>query len=125
MKEYLTRKNIGLALALLYAVPITMGAIGKLASGEQTLIMLSYNNIEEWMMIIGIGEIISLILFLIPKTMRLGAMLLAAYFGGAIMFHMAHPIDEHTGFLAPSIYLTILLVISWIRGLNLIEPKKE
>lgn len=39
---------------------------------------------------IGIIEIISLILFLIPRTAILGTLLLVAYMGGAIVTHLQH-----------------------------------
>lgn len=121
MKKYLTRKNIGLVMALLFAIPITMGAFFKLIQHEEVITNFASGGLDGWAMIVGIGEIVSLILFLVPKTMRLGAMLLAAYFGGAIMFHMSHTDPEHQSLIAPSVYLCILMVISWVRGMDLIQ----
>jgi hypothetical protein len=40
--------------------------------------------------IIGIIELISIILFLVPRTGVLGALLLIAYMGGAIASHLEH-----------------------------------
>ena len=40
--------------------------------------------------IIGVIEIISIILFIIPRTRILGTLLLAAYMGGAIATHLEH-----------------------------------
>jgi len=120
MKKYLTRKNIGWALTVLLALPLLGSAGGKLMGSEEVVTMLSSHNLKSWVTIIGIGELASLILFIIPKTMRLGALLLSAYFGGAIMFHMAHPDPAQQAFVGPAAFLIFIWAIAWIRGLNLI-----
>jgi uncharacterized membrane protein YphA (DoxX/SURF4 family) len=40
--------------------------------------------------LIGVIEILALILFIIPRTGLLGALLLIAYMGGAIVTHLQH-----------------------------------
>ena len=42
------------------------------------------------MQMIGVVELISIILFLVPRTGVLGTLLLAAYMGGAIATHLEH-----------------------------------
>jgi DoxX-like family len=51
---------------------------------------------------IGVVELISIILFLIPRTAVLGTLLLAAYMGGAIATHVQHdqPIMASVGISA-------------------------
>lgn len=39
---------------------------------------------------IGVVEVISLVLFIVPRTGVLGALLLIAYLGGAIATHLQH-----------------------------------
>lgn len=125
MKKYLTRTNIGWAMTLLFCLPMAGSIFGKLSKSQETLDMFASHNIADWITIIGIGEIIALVLFIVPQTMRLGAMMLAAYFGGAIMFHMAHPNEELTAFTAPTVFLIIVLTISWVRGMDLISVGKK
>ena len=98
---------------------LIMSAGGKLMQSQEPLDMLSSNNLGDWVFIIGLGEIISLILFIIPRTMTLGALALSAYFGGAIMFHMAHPDPANQSFLSPAIFLIVVWVAGWLRGLDL------
>ena len=119
MKKYLTRKNLGWALSALLALVLLGSAFGKLSGDADTAKMLGSHNLTPWTMIIGIGELASLFLFLIPKTMRMGALLLSAYFGGAIMFHMAHPNPELTSFIAPAGFLIFMWIIAWVRGLDI------
>lgn len=39
--------------------------------------------------LIGVGEVLSALLLLIPRTQSLGVLLVSAFWGGAILFHMA------------------------------------
>ena len=121
MKKYLTIKNLGWVLSGLLALVILGSAFGKLTGDADTAIMLGSHNLTAWIMIIGIGELASLILFLIPKTMRMGALLLSAYFGGAIMFHMAHPDPGLNNFAAPAGFLIFMWIIAWVRGLDIFD----
>ena len=121
MKKYLTRTNIGWVLSGLLAIVLLGSAYAKFSGDKDMAEMLGSHNLTGWITIIGIGEVASLFLFLIPKTMRLGALLLSAYFGGAIMFHMAHPNPEANNFLAPAGFLIFVWVIAWIRGLNIFD----
>jgi len=121
MKKYLTRTNIGYLLTALLTMPLIPSIYGKLTSHEEAVANLSSHNLGDWITIIGIGELIALVLFIIPNTMRLGAVLLSAYFGGAIMFHMAHPVAEATSFKAPALFLVAVWVIAWIRGMELVK----
>jgi len=104
-----------LALALIFS------AGAKLMGSQEVVDLLSSNNLSEWVTIIGIGELASIILFIIPKTMRFGALMLSAYFGGAIMFHMAHPGPdlEAQQFGGPAAFLIFVWATAWVRGLNL------
>jgi len=120
MKKYLTRKNIGWVLTGLLSMLLLFSVSGKLLGSERITTLLSSHNLQNWITIIGIGELISLILFVIPKTMRLGALLLSAYFGGAIIFHMTHSDPKQQAFGGPAMLLVFIWAIAWIRGLNLI-----
>lgn len=125
MKEYLTRKNIGLGLAILLALSLTPGMFGKLTKMDEVVEMLGSNNMQDWILIVGIGELLALIFFLIPKTMRFGALLLSAYFGGAILFHMANLVPERQSFIGPTVYLVAIWVIAWIRGMDIFQTETK
>lgn len=51
-----------------------------------TLRHLGYS--DSAMLAIGIAELLSIVLFLIPQTAVLGAVMLAAYLGGAVASHL-------------------------------------
>ena len=112
IKDLSLRQKIGWVITLPFTLFIIfMSAINKLTLDEATAEQFASHGLDGWLFTIGIGEITSLILFLIPRTMRLGLVLFSAYFGGAIMFHMSRSED----FTIPAIFLVLVWVIASLR----------
>lgn len=61
--------------------------------------------------IIGLIELVSVILFLIPRTGVLGTLLLAAYMGGAIAVHLTHG----QSVIAPAFIEVIIWIVAAVR----------
>jgi hypothetical protein len=70
-------------------------------------------NLADWRIIIALGEIVSALLFLFPKTNKFGTLLLSSYMGGAIIIHM-------TGGMSIAMPVVVLLLI-WV-GFYLRNP---
>ena len=121
MQKYLTIRNLGWVITAGFTAMLMMSAGGKLMEAPEAVAMLNGNSLGNWTFIIGLGEIAALILFLIPRTMTLGALMLSAYFGGAIVFHMSHPIAENQSFMAATIYLILIWVAGWLRGMEVVK----
>lgn len=102
----------GWALTIVLALLFTMSAFMKLTQNETALAQASSFGIDATTyQFIGIIEIISLILFIIPRTGILGSMLLVAYLGGAIVTHL-----QHQEPIAVAVVIQILLwVTAFIR----------
>ena len=66
-------------------------------------------HLGSWRIIIAIGEIGSALLFLFPKTNKLGTFLLSSYMGGAIIIHM-------TGGMSILMPAAVLILV-WITGI--------
>jgi hypothetical protein len=86
-----TRNIIGWTLSILLTLALLASATFKLIGGEEMaknapLMGLSLDSLKY----IGVIEILSALLFLIPRTGVLGTLLLAAYLGGAIVTHLEH-----------------------------------
>lgn len=126
MKDKLTVKNIAFGISILLGafLIIVSGIMGKVMGSEEVATMFTGNNIDSWTLIIGIGEIVSALLFVIPQTMRLGTVLLSSYFGGAIMFHMSHPMEEFQSFVGTIVFLVAVWILSWLRGNALVTFDK-
>ena len=82
-------------------------ASGKLMSPEQ----MEQMKLGDWRIIIAIGEIVSALLFLIPKTSKYGILLLSSYMGGAIILHMT----GGTSIVMPSVVLILVWVVAFLR----------
>ena len=84
-------KITGWALTIILGLIFTMSAFMKLTQNETALAQASSFGIDTTTyQFIGIIEIISLILFIVPRTGILGTLLLVAYLGGAIVTHLQH-----------------------------------
>ena len=105
-------KITGWTMTIVLALVFTMSAFLKLTQNETALAQASSFGIDATKyQFIGIIEIISLILFIVPRTGILGTMLLVAYLGGAIVTHLQHqqPIAMAV------IFQTLLWITAFIR----------
>ena len=85
----------------------TFSAYGKLFPTEENAKMAETLGLDAaTMTMIGIIELLSVVLFIIPRTGVLGTLLLAAYMGGAIATHLEH------GF--PPMIAYIIQAVIWI-----------
>jgi hypothetical protein len=100
----------------LIAAPITalmlFSAYGKIMNPE----MMAQMNLGSWTTIIIIGEIVSALLFLLPRTSIFGTVLLSSYMGGAIIIHMT----GGTSIMMPAAVLIFVWIGSIIRNPELL-----
>ena len=98
---------IGLLSAL-----FLMGGIMKLAGGQEAADNFAKYGLEGRGMLIGMGELIAAILFLIPRTSSLGVLMLTGHLGGAIATHMEHG----EPFMPVAIILLLVWFANWLRN---------
>ena len=98
----------GWVLSVLLALLFMASASGKLIGAKAVVEGFTKIGLKDQILLIGIGELVSAILFLIPVTHPLGVLLLSAYMGGAILAHMSHG----------ELYVTqsIILILIWVTG---------
>ncbi len=63
-------------------------------------------GLSGWITVIGVGEVATAILLLIPRTSSLGVLLTSSFWGGAICLHMS----RETPFVIPA----VLLLLTWV-----------
>jgi hypothetical protein len=81
----------GWVLAGFIGLMLAASAIDKIrGSGHALQMGASFGLSAGTYSILGIIEILSVILFLYPRTGILGTLLLSSYFGGAIATHLQH-----------------------------------
>jgi len=101
------RKITGWILAGVLTALFLFSAMGKFSMAEMAE---NFNKwgLAEWITIIAIGEIVSVLIFLFPKTNIFGVLLLSAHMGGAIVIHMSNG--------EPFIVQTVILILVWVTG---------
>ena len=107
-----TRKIAGWVIAGLLTALYLFSAYGKFVSPEQ----MNGLKLNDWRVIIAIGEIASALIFLYPKTNIFGTLLLSSYMGGAIIIHMTGGIS----IVMPSVVLILVWVVGFIRNPELL-----
>lgn len=86
-----TKQIISWILAGLVGALFLFSASGKLMGSEEGAKMAATFGLDvSTLQMIGVVELISIVLFIIPRTGVLGTLLLAAYMGGAIATHLEH-----------------------------------
>ena len=108
-----TRVITGWILAGLLTALFLFSATGKLTNPQ----MMEKLKLGDWSAIIAIGEIVSTLLFLFPKTNKWGTLLLSAYLGGAIVAHMI----TVQSIIFPSVVLIVVWVTTLVRNPELIK----
>jgi len=109
-----TRKIINWIFVGLMSALFIMSATMKLMAGADAEIAVNFVKwgLEGKLMLIGMGELIAAILFLIPRTSSLGVLLLSAHLGGAIATHIEHG----EMFIPQAIMLLLVWVANYLRN---------
>jgi len=102
------RKWLGWGLTGLLAVIFLLNSLSKIFAASAIMEMMNGLGVGEWALIIGIGELTSTILFILPQTNKLGVILLSTLMGGAIAVHMSH-----SQMFFPQV---IMLCLIWLTG---------
>lgn len=107
-----TKKIISWVLAGLVAFIFVGSAISKFTANEEALKMASTFGLDSTAnYALGIVELVSVILFVIPRTGILGTLLLAAYMGGAIATHLEHGLPV----IAPCAIQAFVWIAAFVR----------
>jgi hypothetical protein len=101
------KKVLIIVTTVIPSLIIAGGGVVKLIGPHGVVQMLTNVGAGEYIPLLGIAEIVFAALFIIPKTRRLGFILLCCYFGGAIATVVSH----NGNFLSPAL---LPLVLIWI-----------
>ncbi len=116
-----TTRIISIVLMAIPSLMLLMSAIMKLSHAEQIVTGLTKIGLGSYITFIGCIELISLILFIYPKTYKIGFLLLCCYLGGALSIELA-------GGQPPmaAVFLTLIWVSVFLRDrLLFLNPVKS
>ena len=113
-----TTKIIYWSLTGLIAFVFVGSAMGKLTADAKALEMAASMGLDaNTYKMLGFIEIISVLLFIFPRTGILGTILLVAYMGGAIATHL----ENGQSIIPPCVIQTILILVSIYRFPELVQ----
>jgi hypothetical protein len=116
-------KNLKWIPSFLVALVIIMGACMKLTSASQLVEIYSKIGLSPYLKTLGVTELLFTGIFLYPRTMRIGLLLLTGYFGGAMAVELSHG----TVFIFPAAILALAWISAYLRDRSLFlgEHKTE
>jgi hypothetical protein len=104
----------------LVVLPLIISATLKLSSFPFLVQAFAEMGLGAYLKIFGATEILLAVLFLYPRTMKIGFLLLTAYFGGAIAVEVAHG-----SFIAPVVILSVIWIAAYLRRPEIFKEKKS
>ena len=115
-----TKKILRWLPSFIIAVQFTVSAILKFINFPFLVQSFSEMGLVQYLKAFACAELILALLFLHPRTMRIGFLLLTAYFGGAI----AVEIPRGT-FIVPSLILTTIWIAAYLRNPAIFKEKEN
>ncbi|MCE3228953.1 MAG: hypothetical protein K0S32_3504 [Bacteroidetes bacterium] len=115
-----TKRIISNVLMVLPSIMILMSGIMKLIGAQQVVDNMSKAGLASYISILGVVELISVALFLYPKTYKIGFLLLCCYLGGALSIELSAGQPPMAAVL-----LTVLWISVYLRDrFNFVVPVK-
>lgn len=80
---------IGWALSVATALFLGKGAIDKIVGTQEMVGNFAFMKLEKYRLMTGLGELLGVILLLIPMTSLFGAILIACFMSAAVVMHLS------------------------------------
>jgi hypothetical protein len=106
------------APTVIVSIIIIFSALIKLIAVPPLVEIYARIGLLDSMKILGATELILVTLFILNRTMRLGFLLLTAWFGGAMAVELSHG----NVFIFPAVILTILWIAAFLRDPSILKP---
>ncbi len=116
-----SRRIAAWVLTGLLTLLFSFSAVMKLAAAQPVVEVFTKWGLTNHLMLIGIGELVSALLFAIPRTHSLGVLLLSAYLGGAIVTHMQHG----EPYVSPGVVLLLVWITAYLRQPEMFQSLRE
>lgn len=89
MKKYLTLKNLGWALTAIVTFMLGMSGVSKIVGTQEMINNFTFMNLLPYLALLGVVELAGVVMLVIPKTSKYGAVLLSSYLSGAVAIHLS------------------------------------
>ena len=108
-------KWVSYGLQGIISLMFLMGAVMNIIGDEKTVKQSEEMGYpESSLLYLGLLLAISVLLYLLPKTSILGALLITAWLGGAVATHVIHR-DPLVNTLFPVLFGLVIWIVLWLR----------
>ena len=80
---------IGWTLSIITGLFLGKGAIDKIIGTQEMVGNFAFMKLEKYRLVTGLGELLGVVLLLIPMTSFLGAILIASFMSAATVIHLS------------------------------------
>jgi len=80
---------IGWALSVITGLFLAKGAIDKIVGTKEMVGNFAFMKLEKYRLFTGVGELLAVVLLLIPATSLFGAILIASFMSAAVVMHLS------------------------------------
>jgi len=80
---------IGWAFSIATALFLGKGAIDKIVGTQEMVGNFAFMKLEKYRLVTGLGELLGVVLLLIPMTSLFGAILIACFMSAAAVMHLS------------------------------------
>ncbi len=105
-----TKRIISIALMIIPSLMLIMSAVMKLIGAEPIVTGLTKAGLGSYISFLGVIELLSVALFLFPKTYKIGFLLICSYLGGALSIELATAQPP-----SAAIFLTIVWIAVFLK----------
>lgn len=105
-----TKRIISIALMIIPSLMLIMSAVMKLIGAEPIVTGLTKAGLGSYINFLGVIELLSVALFLFPKTYKIGFLLICCYLGGALSIELATAQPP-----SAAIFLTIVWIAVFLK----------
>lgn len=104
-----TKRIISIALMVIPSLMLIMSAVMKLIGTEPIVTGLTKAGLGSYISFLGIIELLSVALFLFPKTYKIGFLLICSYLGGALSIELATAQPPSAAIFLTIVWIAIFL----------------
>nr|WKN38773.1 DoxX family protein [Tunicatimonas sp. TK19036] len=115
-KKIITKVFTGIASLMVVA-----SGVMKLLGAEEVVNTMNKVGVGDYIILLGLMEILFTALFLYPKTMKIGFILLSCYFAGALATELSH----NGPLLNPIIPMVLVWIAAFLRDQSVFLPASE
>lgn len=105
-----TTRIISIVLMVIPSLMLIMSGVMKLIGAEQIVTGLTKVGLGSYISLFGIIELITVALFLYPKTYKIGFLLICCYLGGALSIELSTAQPP-----SAAIFLTIVWIAVFLK----------